>query len=270
MYKILLFLFLSFIFLNAQEVRSDLEELKRITVTEQLGTIIPLDLEVVDENGIKAKLKDYINGEYPIIFSFAYYECPMLCTQVLSAMAASVKRMDWEAEKKYKVITLSIDARETAQVANKKKLFYLKDIEDESVRENWSFLTAPQSTIDTLTKSLGFGYYYVEERDEFAHPAVVFILSPEGKVSRYLYGLNYEPKDLKFSLLEASDGKIGTTMEKLLLYCYHYDSIANTYVLFAWNLMRLGGVLTMILLFSFLGVYWMREIKKRKSVIVKN
>ena len=116
---------------------------------------------------------------------------------------------------------------------------------------------------------MGFEYYYVEERDEFAHPAVVFVLSPDGKISRYLYGLNYEPKDLKLALLEAAEGKIGNTLDKLILFCFHYDANSNTYVLFAQNVMRLGGVLTMIALFSFLAVYWVKERKKTNKENLK-
>lgn len=254
--------------LTAQQVRTDIEELNRISVDEKLGDFIPLDLELLDELGNSVRVSDYLNKGQPVIFSFAYFECPMLCTQVISAMAASVNRMDWESADRYKVLTVSIDANETPQIAKNKKEFYLKEIEDPNIHDNWTFFTASQSTIDKLTTTFGFNYYYVAERDEFAHPAVVFILSPEGKITRYLYGLNYEPKDLKLALLEASEGKIGNTLDKLILFCYHYDSNANTYVLFAWNLMRLGGVLTMIGLFSFLGINWMREIRKKKEVLL--
>ena len=259
------FIILLFCFnLSAQRIRDDITELKKINVTEKLGEFIPLDTELINELGIEVSLADYFSDGQPVIFSFAYYECPMLCTQVLSAIAASVKRMDWESENRYKVITVTIDSAETFITAVEKKRFYLKEIEYPSIKENWTFFTASQKSIDILTESLGFDYYYVEERDEFAHPAVVFILSPEGEISRYLYGLNYEPKDLKLSLLEASEGKIGNTLDQLILYCFHYDANANTYVLFAQNIMRLGGVFTMIGLFSFLGIYWIRENKKKK------
>jgi len=262
--RLVLFIILLFsLNLSAQRIRDDIKELKKINVTEKPGEFVPLDVPLINEKGENIKLSDYFSDEQPVIFTFAYYECPMLCSQVLSAVAASVNRMNWESENRYKVITVSIDSAETYKIAAEKKKFYLKEVADHKIKENWAFCTASQKSIDTLTKALGFEYYYVEERDEFAHPAVVFVLSPEGKISRYLYGLNYEPKDLKLALLEAADGKIGNTLDKLVLFCFHYDANSNTYVLFAQNVMRLGGVVTMIILFSFLGVFWMRERKKK-------
>ena len=266
---VFLIIFLIYCNLSAQRNRDDVEELKRINVTEKLGEFIPLGVELVNEQGEKVLLADYFKEQQPVIFTFAYYECPMLCSQVLNAVAASVDRMDWESKNRYKVITVSIDSAETYSLAAEKKKFYLKEIKDPDIKENWTFFTAPQKSIDTLTKAMGFEYYYVEERDEFAHPAVVFVLSPDGKISRYLYGLNYEPKDLKLALLEAAEGKIGNTLDKLILFCFHYDANSNTYVLFAQNVMRLGGVLTMIALFSFLAVYWVKERKKTNKENLK-
>ena len=267
---VVLILLLFFFNFSAQRIRDDIKELKQINVTENIGGYLPLDVELINEQGTTVSLADYFSDGQPVLFTFAYYECPMLCTQVLNAVATSVNRMDWESENRYKVVTVTIDSAETYKTAVEKKKFYLKEIEDPNIKENWTFFTASQKSIDVLTKSLGFDYYYVEERDEFAHPAVVFVLSPQGKISRYLYGLNYEPKDLKLALLEASEGKIGNTLDKLILYCFHYDANANTYVLFARNIMRLGGVLTMIGLFSFLAVYWVRETKKKKTTHSKN
>jgi protein SCO1/2 len=265
MYKITFFFIFSFSFLFAQQIRDDIEELKKINVVEKSGDFIPLDVSLKTELGETVTLKKYFNSQVPVLFTFAYYDCPMLCSQVLSAVSSSVKKLDWESENRYKVITLSIDPDETPEIALQKKKFYLAEIDDPEIKSNWTFFTASQQSIDTLTKALGFEYYYVPESDEFAHPAVVFILSPEGKISRYLYGLNYEPKDLKFALLEASEGKVGSTLERLLLYCYHYDATANTYTPFAMNIMRLGGILTLVVLGSFLAIHWIRE-KKRPKV----
>jgi len=251
-------------FLFSQQVRDDLEELKKINVSEKLGNYIPLDVTLKTESGDSVTLEKYFNDEVPVLFTFAYYDCPMLCSQVLSAVSSSVKKLDWGSDKRYKVITISIDPEETPEIAFNKKKFYLAEIADPEIKSNWTFFTTSQRSIDTLTQALGFEYYYVEERDEYAHPAVVFILSPEGKITRYLYGLNYEPKDLKFALLEASEGKVGSTLERLLLYCYHYDATANTYTPFAKNIMKLGGILTLIILGTFLAVFWIRENKQQK------
>ncbi|MCB0281898.1 MAG: SCO family protein [Calditrichae bacterium] len=267
-------LFLIFLFFingaYAQRVRDDLSELKRINVTEKLGKNIPLDVDLINEQGQEIKLSDFFNKDVPVIFTFAYYECPMLCTQVLNSLSSSINRLDWESKDKYQVVTVSIDSGETAESAVLKKKIYVSTLDDSTLQYNWSFLTARQSSIDTLTKALGFEYYYIEDRDEFAHPAVIFVLSPEGKITRYLYGLYYEPKDLKLALLEASKGQIGNTIDKLILYCFHYDETSNTYVLFAQNLMRLGGIFTMIILGLFLGGFWMREKRKKKKSFQNN
>jgi protein SCO1 len=249
--------------LFAQRVRDDVEDLKRINVTEKTGDFIPLDIELEDQNGKKTFLNEIVNNTTPVIFCFAYYDCPMLCTQVLNSVSNSINKLDWESKDKFSVVTVSINPNDTAESARLKKERYVAGLDDRSLMYNWNFYTADQPTIDTLTKAFGFEYFYDKERDEYAHPAVVFVLSPEGKISRYLYGLNYEPKDLKLSLLEAANGKIGNSLDRLLLYCYHYDSTSNSYTLFATNIMRLGGILTIIIIGLFLGLYWFRENKKR-------
>jgi protein SCO1 len=262
--RLFVILFLISPFLIAQQIKDNVKELNKISVVEKLGDYIPLDVLLINEVGDSVSLKKYFNSDVPVLFTFAYYECPMLCSQVLSSISTSVKNLDWESQNRFKVVTVSIDPGETPELALKKKKFYLSEITDPEIKSNWTFFTTTQNIIDTLTNALGFEYYYVEERDEYAHPAVAFVLSPDGKISRYLYGLNYEPKDLKFALLEASEGKVGSTIERLLLYCYHYDATANTYTPFARNIMQLGGVLTLIFLGSFLAVYWIRENKRQK------
>jgi len=262
--KSILLLFLILINnLFAQRLRNDDNELNRINVTEKLGDFIPLNVQLVDQNGERITLNKIANNSTPIIFSFAYYDCPMLCTQVLNSISQSINKLDWESKDKFSVVTVSINPNDTAESARLKKERYVAGLNDESLMYNWNFYTTDQATIDVLTNAFGFEYFYDVERNEYAHPAVVFVLSPDGKISRYLYGLNFKPKDLKLSLLEATDGNIGNTLEKLLLYCYYYDSTSNTYTLFANNVMRLGGVLTIIVLSLFLGLYWLRENRNR-------
>ena len=264
--RFILIVFLSLNILYAQRIRDDISELKKINVNEHLGEYIPLNVDLQNEAGDTVSLSAFFNHDVPVIFAFAYYDCPMLCTQVLNSLSSSINKLDWESENKYQVITVSIDTSDTKESAALKKKIYVATLDDTTLMYNWTFTTASQAVIDTLTKALGFEYYYMPDRDEFAHPAVVFVLSPEGKITRYLYGLYYEPKDLKLALLEASQGKIGNTLDKLVLYCFHYDSNTNTYVLFAENTMRLGGVLTLIILAIFLGGYWFREKRKQKAV----
>lgn len=260
---ILILLIISFGF--TQRVRDDVSELNRISVTEKLGDYIPLNVELTDQDGKTKQLNAIMNNPHtPVIFVFAYYNCPMLCTQVLNSISASIDKLDWESKNRFSVITVSIDPNDTPDSAKLKKERYVSGLKDKSLYNNWNFYIADQKTIDVLTQSLGFEYFYDENRNEYAHPAVLFILSPDGKISRYLYGLNFEPKDLKLSLLEATEGKIGNTVERLLLYCYHYDSTSNSYTLFAENIMRIGGILTLVILILFLGLYWFRE--NRRSI----
>ncbi len=243
----------------AQVISEDDPHLKGINVDEHLGVNIPLDLEFTNEGGQKVKLRDYFQADRPVIMTLAYYECPMLCTMVLNGISDGVRKLEWLPGEQFQMLTVSIDPTETPALASRKRDNHLKEMGKPVSPSGWAFLVGQQPQIQALAATLGFQYYYDKENDEYAHPAVVFLLSPDGKISRYLYGLEHEPKNLKLGLLEASEGKIGTTLEKLLLYCYHYDPQAGGYVIFAINVMRLGGVLTVIGLIFFIGLLWSKE-----------
>jgi len=231
-----------------------------------LGDTIPLDVPVVTSAGDTVLLQNFFNNGKSTVFVFAYYECPMLCTRVLNGLVESSNKMNWKAQNRYQFITLSIDPRETADLAAQKRGTYVSELNDSTLKGQWEFLTAGQATIDTLTKSMGFEYYYVKDKDQYAHPAVAYVLSPDGVISRYLYGLSYEPKNLKLALLEASQGKIGTTMDRILLYCYHYDPNASGYVLFANNIMNIGASLTLFVLVLFILRLVIKNKKKKPKL----
>ena len=247
----------------AQIANQNPAELQDIDVEEHLGEYIPLDMQFTDEHGQSVLLAEYFNQEKPVILILAYYECPMLCTLVLNGLTQSVYKLDLKLGDEYRILTVSIDPNETTELAVAKKKSHLKMLNQMENIDGLTFLTGTESNIKKLADAVGFRYYYVEDRDEFAHPAVVMLLTEQGKLSRYLYGIEYKTNDLKLGLLEAAEGKVGSTLDKLILYCYHYDPNAGGYVVFASNVMKLGGALTLVLLSGFLGLMWLKDSRKK-------
>ncbi len=251
---------------NGQINRQKVDELQDIDVSEHLGETIPLNLKFTDDHGNRRSLNEFFHQGKPVVMILAYYNCPMLCTLVLNGVSQTVSELDWVPGKQYELLTVSIDPRETVELAAAKKKTHLDFIQKDAAQQGWTFFVGDQPQIDSLADALGFKYYYVEERDEFAHPAVVFVLTPEGEISRYLYGIEYRASDLRLALLEASEGRIGSTIDRLILYCYHYDPSSKGYVIFAGNVMRLGGAITLVIMIIVLGIYWMNEYR-RKSIL---
>jgi protein SCO1/2 len=251
---------------SAQIVTDDAVELKEIDVIEKLGEQIPLDLTFIDTKSKQKQLSEYFNSGKPVLLTLAYYECPMLCTFVLNGLSNGVGALSFEPGVDFQMITVSIDPGETPKLAAAKQKNQVAAIGRDVPTDGWEFLTGEQEQIQRLADAVGFKYYYDEDRDEYAHAAVSFILTETGEISRYLYGIEFKSNDLRFALMEASQGKIGDTLDRLLLYCYHYDPDAKGYVIFAGNVMRIGGVLTILLLGGFLAVFWRREIRKRSLV----
>ncbi len=258
-------IFLILSLLSAQTLTEDDPQLTKIDVVEHLGDTIPLDLSFINAQGETVKLGSLFLTGKPAILTLAYYECPMLCTFVLNGLGAGLANIPYQSGQDYKLITVSIDPNETAELAATKEALYTKEYK----QMNWSFLVGDSIDIKRLAEAVGFQYYYDRNSDEFAHPAAVFILTPDGIISRYLYGLNYSGNDLRLSLLEASKGRIGTTIDRILLYCYHYDPEAGSYVLFATNVMRLGGVLTVVFMAIFFTIMWVREKRRSAEELVK-
>ena len=248
---------------QAQIANQNPAELEDIDVEEHLGEFIPLDLRFTDDLGNTVSLNDYFNQKKPVILVLAYYECPMLCTLVLNGLTQTVYNLNMQLGDEYKILTVSIDPGESTELAVAKKQSHLRMLNNPENTDGWTFLTGTETNIRKLADAVGFKYYYVEDRDEYAHPAVVMLLSDEGKISRYLYGIEYKTNDLKLGLLEAAEGKVGGTLDKLILYCYNYDPNAKGYVLFASNMMKLGGAVTLILLSGFLGLLWLKDSRKK-------
>jgi protein SCO1 len=237
-------------------------ELKGVDVTEHLGEKIPLDLVFTNDAGEKVKLGEYFKEGRPVVLVLAYYSCPMLCTLVLNGVADAVHGLDWSPGKDFQVLTISIDSSETVSLASAKRQNLLAVVDKKGTEAGWRFFVGDGDQIRILADTVGFHYYYDKNLKQFAHPAVVMVLSPDGRISRYLYGVEFKKQDLKLALLEASEGKIGTTLDRIILFCYHYNPEAKGYVLFATNLMKIAGILTVIIMAIFFVVLWRREFKK--------
>ena len=246
----------------AQVVDYKPEELQKAFIEEHAGQKIPLDLVFTNDAGEQETLGNYFHQRKPVLMVLAYYSCPMLCTFVLNGVAADLRQLDWTAGKEFQVLTISIDTLETSQQAADKKAMLIQGINRLGIENGWRFFVGSGSQVSALANALGFHYYYDKDQKMYAHPTAIFVLTEDGTISRYLYGIEYNKQDLRLALLEASQGKIGNTLDRLILYCYHYDPNAKGYVLFAENLMKLGGILTIFVIAAFLGMLWMRERRK--------
>lgn len=219
--------------------------LEGVKITEHLGDKLPLDLQFKDSSGRQVRLADFFDGRTPVVLTLNYSDCPMLCSQQLQGLAEGLRDVDWTLGSEYRVVTVSINPNEAATTARLAQQNYLRLYQRPSSPAGWQFLTGRVESIDALAGAVGFGYRWLSDRREYSHAAVSMICTPDGRLSRYLYGVRYEPNTIRLSLVEASDGRIGTAMDQILLYCFHYDPSAGSYVVMAMTLMRLGG-LTMI------------------------
>lgn len=251
---------------HAQVVMENPSQLKGIDVEEHLGASLPKDLEFTNEYGKVVKLGDYLDGKRPVLLTLAYYRCPMLCGLMLNGVCNSAKALDLVPAKDYQILTVSIDPRETAELAMAKKTRYIEQFGKSGIEQGWSFLVGSGENTKALADAVGFKYFYDAARDEYAHPAVSYLIAPDGKIVRYLYGMDYKRFDLKMGLIEASQGKVGTTIDRIILSCFHYDAKEGSYVLFAQNLMRLGGFLIMVVLAA---VVWRLFAQEHKKHVLK-
>ena len=219
----------------------------RVGIDQHLDRKVPLELEFVDETGRSVALGDMFNGK-PVVLSLAYYRCPMLCTLVLNGMAKSMGVLGLEVGKDFQVVTVSIDPRETPEQAAAAKAGYLERIGAPGAERGWHFLTGRQEAIDRLAGEVGFRYVYDEETDQYAHASGIMVLTPDGRIARYFYGVEYAPRDLRFALVEASQGRIGGVVDQILLLCYQYDPATGTYGVVVYRVIRLAGIATVLLI----------------------
>jgi protein SCO1/2 len=222
--------------------------LKEIGIEQKLGQKIPLDIEFKDEEGRIVKIGDYFNKNKPVILALVYYECPMLCNEVLNGLTGSLKGISLTAGKDFEVVAISFNSKEydIPELAKKKKEAYVKRYDRAGTEQGWHFLTGTQDSIDKITDAIGFKYRWDEKTQQFAHVGGITVLDPSGQISKYFYGIDYAPTDLKFALIEASEGKVGSVADQLLLYCYHYDPSTGTYGFAILRAIRIGGLLTLL------------------------
>lgn len=237
------------------------DALNNIGIEQKLGEQLPLDVEFKDESGRTAKLSEYFGKGRPVIVAFVYYECPMLCNEVLNGLTGSLKGISFEAGKEFDVVAISFDARENEkpELAKNKKASYMTRYGRPGSETGWHFLTGTTDSIDRVTKAAGFGFEWDEKSNQFAHAGGVMIATPEGKLARYFYGIDYSPKDLKFGIMESAESKVGNAAEQLLLYCYHYDPSTGKYGLAILSIMRIGAVLTLLGMGAMGLVFWRRN-----------
>ncbi len=221
--------------------------LKEIGIDQRLNAQVPLDLAFRDETGRAVRLGDYF-GRRPVILALVYYNCPMLCTQVLNGLVGALNVMSLEAGKDFDVVAVSFDARETPAQASAKKDAYLTRYKHPASGGGWHFLTGDAAAIGKLAGAAGFRFRYDEALDQFAHASALFVLTPDGRLARYFYGIEYAPRDLRLGLVEASAGRIGTPVDQVLLYCFHYDPASGKYGAVVVNIVRLAGGLTLAIL----------------------
>jgi protein SCO1 len=236
-------------------------ELEGVDVREQLDKPLPKDALFRDHTGKQVRLGDYFDGKRPVVLTLAYHSCKVVCSMVLGAEVETLKAQDWTLGKEYRAVTISIDPRDTPAIAAKKRRQMLA-LYGRADRD-WDFLVGDEATIKRVAAAVGFSYRYDKREDQYAHPAALMVVKPTGELARYLYGLQFDPKDVRLGLLEAAQGRSVSTLEKVILYCYMYDPIGAKYVLVARNVMRVGGAITVVLLGGFLLLMWRRERKKR-------
>jgi protein SCO1 len=232
--------------------------LQNVGIEQHLNGQVPPDLTFVDDMGRAVRLGDYF-GKKPLIMNLVYYNCTMLCGEALAGLAGALKAVKFDAGKEFEIVTVSFNPQETPEVAAAKKKDYLARYGRPGAASGWHFLTGPPESINALTKAVGFQYQYDPKINQYAHATAIMVLTPQGRISRYFYGVEFPPKDLRMGLVEASQGKIGNPVDQILLYCYHYDPATGKYGAVINNILRLGAGLTIVILGSLLLILFRME-----------
>lgn len=238
-------------------------ELAGIGIDDRAGSDMPRDVTLTDQDSKRVRLGDYFDGKRPVVLVLAYYQCPMLCSLVLKGVLDGMKEIRWTAGQEYRVLVLSFDPRDTTESAAAKRLNHIEAYHREVTNRGWDFLIGDQATVKTVADAVGFKYRWDARDEQFAHAAGAFVITPSGRISRTMYGMSFP--EMRLALLEASEGKMGTVGDKVLLFCFHYDPVAGGYVLATLRLMKAGGALTVLLLSLFLFRFWRVERRRRRD-----
>jgi protein SCO1/2 len=234
------------------------QALREIGFDQNIDQMLPLDAQFRDDEGNAVTLGSYY-GKRPVLLAFVYYNCPMLCTQVLNAMTATISTLSLEAGDDFDVVMVGIDPRETPAQAAAKKAEYLHRYKRRGADAGWHFLTGTEPEIKRVAKAAGFRYAWDEQTQQYAHPTGIIVTTTDGRLARYLFGIEYGPRDLKLALVEASDGKVGTFADQLILFCYHYDPMTGRYGVYVMRTLRIAGVATVLSIGMFIVVMLRRE-----------
>jgi protein SCO1/2 len=232
--------------------------LQNVGIEQRLNAQVPPDLAFLDETGKAVKLGDYF-GKKPLILDLVYYNCPMLCGESLAGLTGALRLVKFDAGDQFDVVIVSFDPRETPDMAAAKKIDYVKRYGRVNTASGWHFLTGSAESINALTKAVGFQYQYDAKLNQFAHATAIMALTPQGRISRYFYGVDFPPKDLRMGLVEASQGKIGNAVDQVLLYCYHYNPATGKYGAVIVNILRLASAATILILGGFLLIMFRLE-----------
>ena len=238
--------------------------LKKVGIDQKLNEQVPLDAVFKDEEGREVRLGQFFKGK-PVVLSLVYYTCPMLCNQILNGMLSSFRQISFNAGEQFEVINVSFDPRDTPAIAAAKKQTYIKAYNRAGGEAAWHFLTGDEANVRRLADAVGFRYLWDEQTKQFAHASGIMILTPEGKLARYFYGVEYPPRDLRLGLVEASQNRIGTPVDTLMLYCYHYDPATGKYGAVVMNIMRVAGVITVGLMVGLF--FFLRKISRRRMTV---
>lgn len=236
-----------------------IEPLNAVRIDEKPGQSLPMDAVFTDASGAQKKLGDYFNRDRPVIVTLVYYECPMLCTLILNGLVESLKKIEMTPGREFDIVTISIDPNETAALAAGKRDVYFKLYGRPEAANGWFWHVGEEAQIRRVSDALGFQYEFDERTKEYAHQACIFVLTPDGRISRYLYGIDFSPRDVRLSLLEAGRDQIASTFEKIILFCYHYDPDSRGYSLAAWRLVRTTALFGLLVIGTGVAWFWRRE-----------
>lgn len=237
------------------------KKVESVGIEPRLGKKLDLDLKFRDQDGREVTLGDYTKDGKPILLSLAYFSCPSLCNYHLNGLNDAFKQLPKPLGDEFNVLVVSFDPKEKPELAKAKRENYLKEYGRPAGAKGWHFLTGESDAIAALTKAVGFSYRWVEEDNQYAHASAAYAIAPDGTISRYLFGISFDPKTLRLSMLEASNGKVGSVVDKLILYCFHWDENNGKFTLAAMNIMRLGGILVVVVIGLFLVPFWFRARK---------
>jgi protein SCO1/2 len=243
------------------------DPLKKVGIEQRLGESLPLDAQFKDENGQLVKLGDYFGKGRPVIVTLVYFECPMLCNQVLNGLTGSLKGVSFDVGKEFDVVAVSFDAKEfdKPELAKNKKASYMERYGRPATEKGWHFLTGTQASIDAITQATGFKYEWDDKSNQFAHGSAIMIATPEGKLSRYFYGIDYAPRDVKLGIMESAESKVGSVADELMLYCFHYDPASGKYGFQILSVLRLAAIATVLGMGLMGFVFWRRNKSRNGS-----